>query len=61
MGKSGMPVDRAAWEARRVRATRLLALGYSYATIAQSVGASKTWVQRVAAEQKETARAGTPS
>lgn len=53
MGKSGMPVDQEAWEARKVRAIRLLALGYPYSTVAKSVGASKAWVQRVAAEQKQ--------
>jgi DNA invertase Pin-like site-specific DNA recombinase len=47
-----MPVDPEAWEARRERAIRLLALGYSYSTVAKSVGASKTWVLRVAQEQR---------
>ncbi len=59
MGKSGMPVDHEAWEARKVRAIKLLELGYSYSTVGKSVGASKAWVQRVAAEQKQTAESET--
>jgi uncharacterized protein YerC len=59
MGKSGMPVDHEAWEARKVRAIKLLELGYSYSTVGKSVGASKAWVQRVAAEQKQTVESET--
>jgi SOS response regulatory protein OraA/RecX len=52
MGKAGQPVDHAAWDAKRQRALYLLERGYSMAVIARSVGASKSWVQRIAQEHK---------
>lgn len=51
MGRAGEPVDQGAWEWRRRRAAWLLEQGYPHSTVARSIGASKSWVQRINQER----------
>ncbi|MGI8826237.1 MAG: hypothetical protein ACR2JC_11445 [Chloroflexota bacterium] len=55
MGKAGGPRDAAAWQEKREIAKRLLGRGVPSPMIARQLGASKSWIQRIQQEMRDSA------